>query len=89
MLILFELLKISSVQKEIFSLRQTDRLVREKYKLNLNEVSFSCKTLTLFDPKTWNSLPYHIKPAENICSFNTIIRFWDGENCSCKICSKK
>ena len=50
--------------KEIFSLRQTDRPVREKYKLNIpscNQVTFGCKALTFFGPKTWNSLPYHIK----------------------------
>ena len=43
--------------KEIFILRQTDRPVREKYKLNLdipscNQVTFGCKALTFFGPKT-------------------------------------
>ena len=57
--------------KEIFSLRQTDRPVREKYELNLdipsyNQVIFGRKALTFFNPKTWNSLPYDIKPAENL-----------------------
>ena len=47
--------------KEIFSLGQTDRPVREKYKLNLeflsyNQVTFGQKTLTFSGPKTWNSL---------------------------------
>ena len=54
--------------KEIFSLRQTNKPVREKYKLNLdcssyNQVTLDRETLTFFGPKTWNSLPYHIKSA--------------------------
>ena len=57
--------------KEIFSLRQLDRPVREKYELNLdipsyNRVIFGRKALTFFNPKTWTSLPYDIKPAENL-----------------------
>ena len=74
-----------SFMKEIFSLRQTDRLVREKHKLNLvissyNQVTFGRKALTFFGPKTWNSLPYHIKSTENLASFKTMIKFWNGEN---------
>ena len=57
--------------KEIFSLRQMDRPGREKYKLNLdipscNQVIFGRKALIFFNPKTWNSLLYDIKPAENL-----------------------
>ena len=60
--------------KEIFSLGRTDRPVREKYKLNLefpsyNQVTFGQKALTFFGPKTWSSLPYHKKSAENLPSF--------------------
>ena len=67
-----------SFLKEIFSLMQTDRPVQEKYKLNLdipsyNQVSFSREALTFFGTKTWNSLPYHIKSAENLASFKTMI----------------
>ena len=79
---------------EIFSLRQTDRPVRKKYKLNLdipsyNQVTFGRKALTLFGPKRWNSPPYHVKCAENLASFKTMTKFWNGETCSCKICRKK
>ena len=80
--------------KKIISLRQTDRPVREKHKSNLdtpsyNQVTFGRKDSTFFGPKTWNSLPYHMKSAENITSFKTMIKFWNGESCSCKICYKK
>ena len=79
--------------KEIFSLRQTNRPVRQKYKLNLdilsyNQVTFGCKALTFFDPKSWNSLPYHIKSAESLPSFKIVIKFWNGETCGCQICCK-
>ena len=83
-----------SFMKEIFSLRQTDRPVWEKYELNLdipscNQVTFAHKALTFFEPKTFNSLPYRKKCAENLASFKTVIKFWNGEYCSCKICCKK
>ena len=79
---------------EIFSLRQTDRPVRKKFELNLvipsyNQVTFGRKALTFFGPKPWNSLPSHIKSAENLASFKTMIKFWNGETYSCKICRKK
>ena len=79
--------------KEIFSLRQTNIPVREKYQLNLdipsyNQVTFGRKTLRFFRPKTWNSLPYHIKSAENLASLKTMIKFGNGETCSFKICCK-
>ena len=80
--------------KKIFSLRQTDRPVGEKYKLNLdipsyNQVTFDRKALTFFGPKTWNSLPYHIKSDKDLASFKTMIKFWNRETCSCRICCKK
>ena len=76
--------------KEIFGFRKTNRPVREKYKLNLdipsyNQVTFGRKALTFFAPKTWNSLPYHKKSAENLASFKTMIKLWNGETCSCNL----
>ena len=66
--------------KEIFNLRKTNRPVCEKIKLNLdipnyNQVTFGRKALTFFGPKTWNSLPYHIKSTENLALFKAIIKF--------------
>ena len=84
----------SSFMKKIFSLRKTDRLVRKRYKLNLdilsyNHITFVCKVLKILRPKTWNSFPYHIKSAENLVSFKKMIKFWNGETCNCKTCCKK
>ena len=48
--------------RDLFSLRETSRLIREKYMLNLNipvhnQVTFGTKNLRFFGPKVWNSLP--------------------------------
>ena len=63
--------------KDIFKLRMTNRLTREKHKLNLeipksNQVRFGTKSLRYLDPKVWNSLPYHIKSSENLNIFKTL-----------------
>ena len=48
---------------EIFKLRNTERLTREKCKLNLeipkpNQVTFGTRSLSSYSPKIWNALPY-------------------------------
>ena len=78
-----------SFMNEIFSLKQKDRPVRQKYELNLdipsyNQVTFGRKALTFFGPKTWNSLLYHIKSAENLASFKTMVKFWNGKPAAVK-----
>ena len=82
-----------SFMKQIFELKEINRNVRKKYRLNLNipnynQVTFAKKSLTKFGPKTWNSLPYHIKSSKNLGSFKTVIKNWDGVNCKCVICKK-
>ena len=77
---------------EIFTLRQTNRPVREKYKMNMeipsyNQVSFGRKSLRVLGPKVWNQLPFHIKSAENLKSFKSVIKHCDGNRCSCKVCT--
>ena len=51
---------------DIFKLKNTDALTREKYKLNLkipkhNQATFATGSLRRYGPKIWNALPYHIK----------------------------
>ena len=72
--------------KQIFKLRETNRSVREKYRLNLNvpnynQVTFCKKSLRIFGPKIWNSLPYPIKSSKNLESFKTVVKNWGGVNC--------
>ena len=82
-----------SFMKEIFGLRETDRPVREKYKLNLDIPSYNQATLgrkasKFFGPKTWNSLPYHKKCPENLASFKTMTEFWNEEPVAVKFVVK-
>ena len=63
----------------IFKIRNTDRITREKYKLNLeipkpNQGTVGTKTLRSYGPKIWNALPYHIKTSDNLSSLQSIIR---------------
>ena len=79
-------------KRDLFSLRETSKLIREKYTLNLsipvhNQVTFGSKNLRAFGPNVWNSLPYHIKSSENLESFKMIIKLWKGTRCNCKVCN--
>ena len=56
--------------KQIFQLRETNRTVRNQYKLNLNvpkvnQVSCGEKSLRYCGPKISNSLPFHVKTSQN------------------------
>ena len=58
------------------------RLLREQYKLNLetpewNQVTFGEKSLKVYKPKVWNSLPFHIKTSENLIQFKSLIKNWN------------
>ena len=80
-----------SFMKQIFSLRQTNRTVRNQYKLNIsalkvNQVSYGEKSLRYHGPKVWNSLPFHVKTSENLKIFKDIIKNWDGSTCNCRVC---
>ena len=82
-----------SFMRQIFELRETNRNVREKYRLNsnipsYNQVTFGKKSLRIFGPKIWNSLPYHIKSSKNFETFKTVIKNWDGVYCRCVVCNK-
>ena len=51
---------------DIFKLRNTDRLTREKYELNLeiskpNQTTFGTRSLRSYYQKIWSALLYHIK----------------------------
>ena len=78
--------------RDLFSWTEANRLVREKNVINLNilvhnQVTFGSKSLRVFGPKVWNSLPYHIKSSENLESFKMIIKHWNGTRCHCKVCN--
>ena len=60
---------------KLFKLRETNRNVRNKYKLNLNitvvnQVNYGSKSL-----RVWNSPPHHAKSAENLETFKKFINY--------------
>ena len=62
---------------DIFKLRNTCRLTREKYKPNLqiskpNQATFGTRSLRSYGPKIWNAVPYHIKTSNNLNSSKVI-----------------
>ena len=72
--------------KQIFQLRETNRTVRNQYKLNLsvpkvNQVSYGEKSLRFYGPKIWNLLPLHVKTSENVKTFKDIIVVHVTEGC--------
>ena len=72
-----------SLMREIFETRNTKRAVPERYKMNLeiprvNQASFGTESLRFYGPIIWNSLPYHIKSAENLLCFKNLIKSWKG-----------
>ena len=76
--------------QELFKLRETNRNVRKKYKLNLNipvvnQVNYGTKSLRSFGPKIWNFLPHHVKFAENLETFKKIINNSNGVSCNCVV----
>ena len=77
----------------IFEVKENKRLVREQYKLNLetsewNQVTFGAKSLKVYRPKVWNNLSFHIKTSENLNQFKILIKNWNGDLCSCTVCTK-
>ena len=79
------------LMQELFKLRETNRNVRNKYKLNLNipvvnQVNYGTKILRSFGPEIWNSLQHHIKSPENLKTFKKIINDWNGVSCNCVVC---
>ena len=77
----------------IFEVKENKRLVSEQYKLNLetskwNQVTFGAKSLKVYRPKVWNNLSFHIKTSENLNQFKILIKNWNGDLCSCTVCTK-
>ena len=79
--------------KKNFEIKKNNRLVRERYKLNLNiprtnQVTLGTNSLKSFGPKIWNALPFNINAAENFSAFKTLIKKWNDVSCNCIICSQ-
>ena len=72
----------------IFKVKESKRLVREQYKVNLetpewDQVTFRAKSL-----KVWNSLPFHSKTFENLIQFKSLMKNWNDNSYSCTVFKK-
>ena len=73
-----------------FRLYVTKRSQKHEFSLDLprlNEVTFGSETLRIEGSNVWDSLPYHIKVAENLEVLIRAIKFLDRKTCSSNICS--
>ena len=68
--------------KDIFQFRSNDRLARSQNIYNLkvpavNSTRFGTNSLSSLGPKIWNNLPSHLKSAESLEDFKTVIKKWN------------
>ena len=66
------------------------RQIFEKYKLNLkmshpSQATSRTRNLRSYSPKMRNALHYHINSSENLNRFKAIIKYQDGNHCTCKV----
>ena len=64
--------------KKIFAMKKNNRVVRERYKLNLNiprtnQVKFGTNSLKSCGPKICNAVPFNTKTAGNLSTFKTLM----------------
>ena len=79
------------IQFQIFQLRETNRIVRTRYKLNhsvikANQVGYSEKVLRYYGPKIWNSLAFRVNTSKNLKTFKDIIKNRNSITCNCRVC---
>ena len=67
------------IMNNIFKVKGNKRLVRKKYKLNLETPERN---------QVGNGLPFYIKTSENLIPFKSLIKKWNGNSCSCTVCTK-
>ena len=81
-----------SFMKDIFIQNNDCRHRRENQVNNIahnrpNQVKFGERSLKTLGPKIWNCLPSNLKNAENLATFKSLIKSWNGNACTCYLCS--
>ena len=79
---------------DIFKLKVQLRSPRNNKKENIiipkqNQVNFGTNSLKSLGAKIWNTLPIHIKTADNLESFKSLIKSWNGIQCKCSFVSSQ
>ena len=65
-----------------YNLRHASNFLRDK----VSTTSYGTESVRILGPKIWDLLPYDIKYAENLDSFQAKIKNWKVENCPCRLC---
>ena len=65
-----------------YELRNDELLVRPK----VNTTNYGLKSVRSYGSKIWNSLPQTYKEAVTTKEFKSVIRSWNGPQCSCAVC---
>ena len=60
-----------------YNLRHASTFLRDK----VSTTSYGTESVKILGPKIWDLLPYDIKYAENLDSFQAKIKNWKLENC--------
>ena len=76
---------------DVFKFRNTERLTREKCKLNLklpmlSQAIFEKRSPRSYGSKIWNTLSCHIKTSKNLNIFKAIIKCLDDNHCIWTVC---
>ena len=75
--------------QNIFRLRSSHYSLRNPNSLahiRPNQTTFGSNSLSCIGPQIWNGLPNEMKSAENLKSFKTLIKQWNGPICKCSAC---
>ena len=74
----------------IFKVKENKALLTEQYKVNLetsewNQFTLGVKNLKVYGPNICGSLPFHIKPSENLNLFKSFMKNWNRNLRNCTI----
>ena len=67
-------------------LRHSQRRPLNLFVPSVNQTTFGLKSVRYEGIILWNSLPEHIKTAENLEIFKQLIKTWEGPTCNCNFC---
>ena len=76
----------------IFKVKENKAFLTEQYKVNLetsewNQFTLGVKNLKVYGPNICGSLPFHIKPSENLNLFKSFMKNWNRNLRNCTICT--
>ena len=71
-----------SVPEQMYNFRRCSQFVQP----NVNTTTFGLNTLRYEAAKIWNMIPEHIKAADDVHNFKSMVNMWSGPECHCGNC---